>query len=163
MSKRVFCTLLCAVALAYSQPAPDVSLPPEAGWTLIVGPHSLSAGTGSEVSSGNITLTVTGKGNPHTPNRWCVDASRADETAWPGALALSISWVGASDSQAITGGLQSGTYLTLDALLDQLFIEGELSGRETLEIYLRYRLSGLSLDLAPGDYPTDIIFTSRSC
>ena len=133
--------------------APSIS--GSGSWILTIGPLDLIAGAGSELvaSYESAVDAVLLAPNP-TPAKlfYRVDVRRVD-TAWHGNFVL---WIKRSGDGTGSGSISGGTtYLTVTTT-DQTFFTGV---DDRLNVPIQFRLTGISIQIPPGDYETTVFYT----
>lgn len=132
---------------------PAADLIATGGWTETVDASDLSGGAGTDLNGvyesgpGATTLTVSA-----APGTWRIRARRV-EVSWDSRLTVWVKRVSdGSGSGTIAGG---SSYVQLGTTDTEIF-----SGTEDRNnISLQYKVTGLSKNIQPGTYLTDIVFT----
>ena len=124
------------------------------GWTEIIDFNDLRGGPGSDLIASYeslvdaVDIDITGAGNA----LWEVDIRRMD-TNWQPAFTLEAR---RSSSHPDVYG---GTAYQQVTMSDQLFFYTNVRSNNTRNIKIQYRLSGVSVQIPPGNYTTMVYFT----
>jgi len=111
------------------------------------------AGTGLVSSYESAVDAVLLSPNP-TPSKpaWRVDVRRVDAT-WHGDFTL---WIRRSGDGTGSGSVSGGTtYLTVTTTDQTLFTGAE----DRDDVPIQFQLTGVSIQIPPGDYETTIVYT----
>jgi hypothetical protein len=149
---RLLLRLVLAAAVAGSLSAISISV--SGSWSTVIDVSDLQGGAGTnlvpsqESPLNGSSLTV----SQASGLNWQVSVRKIDGT-WPSGLGLAVERTSnGSGSGSIAGGT---AYLTVTST-DQSFFTGR-GNRST--VYLRFQLSGLSVNIPPSTYSTTVIYT----
>jgi hypothetical protein len=150
--RRVLLRLVLVAAAAGSLGA--ISITVSGSWSVVINASNLTGGPGTDLIP---TLESPLNGTALSVSQasglnWQVTVRKIDGT-WPAALTLSAKRTSnGTGSGSISGGT---TYQSLTSI-DKTFFTGR-GNRST--VYLRFQLSGLSVNIPPAAYTTTIVYT----
>jgi hypothetical protein len=150
--RRLLLRLVLAAAAAGSLGA--ISITVSGSWSVVIDASDLQGGPGTDlVSTQESPLNGSALSVSQASGlNWQVTVRRIDGT-WPSGLSLSAK---RTSNGTGTGSISGGTtYLNLTTI-DQSFFTGR-GNRST--VYLRFQLSGLSVNIPPSAYSTTIVYT----
>jgi hypothetical protein len=135
---------------------PSITLKANGKWTLKLDWHDIPDGAGSmydsthESDQNEVRLTISK--TVSTDSQWRLDVKRIDYS-WNPALRIYIKRT--SDGSG-DGTIQNGlTYMEITEM-DQYFFEGT---GDRKQIDIQFKVEGLTIDIPPNDYTTEIYYT----
>lgn len=153
MKKRLKKLTLIAFALLGFNSLQAIRITVNGSWMEIIDANDLDGPPGSDLrpyiesSPAQVLITIQNTNRP-----WEVNISRED-ISWPNQFALYVRRTG--DGRG-PGTIQGGLNYLKILEFNQVFFSGS---RLRLGIPLQFRLEGLSINIPPGNYITNIIYT----
>jgi len=150
-------TLFWVPLLLFSLRAHAIDISAAGGWSETIDQFDLASGAGSnltdtyESTTGGTGIDVSGCTDD--ADNWRVDVRRIDDGDWHGDFVLYAKRTSSGDGGgSVSGGL---SYVEITAADTELFSG---SGNRT-GIDVQYKLTGMSVEIAPDNYGQIVVFT----
>jgi hypothetical protein len=150
-------TLFSALLLLLFVRAPAIDISAAGGWSETVDQSDLVSGAGSSLID-TYESTVSGtsidvSNCSDDADNWRVEVRRIDDGDWYGDFVLYVKRTSSGDGGgSVSGGL---SYVEITATDTELFSG---AGNRT-SIDLQYKLTGMSIEIAPDNYGQIVVFT----
>ncbi len=151
---KILFSILLVLSFCFKARAIDITA--TGGWTESINSADLVSGAGSNLRNSYQSLmnaTIINILNTLNANdRWRVDISRIDNTWYPGFILSARRTSNGTGNGNISGGT---TYRQISTVNMQFF-----NGRgNRSNVNIRYRLTGMSISVAPNIYSTNVVYT----